>query len=279
MALNLNHIKQRLNSFSSSNSKSTLIWKPSPGKQVVRIVPYKFEPEFPFIELKFHYGLNNKTYLSPDSFNRPDPIVEFSNKLKKSGTKDEWQFGKKMEPKMRTFVPVLVRGEESMGVRFWGFGKNVYQEILSVIADPDYGNITDLASGRDIVIEFKTAEETGKQFPETTVRVKPNPTPAVDPNNKELMAKIANQTNILDLFPEPTYADLKAAMEQWLSATAADGEESAPDATTTAASNESLNLNQVMTDETAPVKPSQPKPTSKANSDEVAAAFDELFNK
>ena len=35
-----------------------------------------------------------------------------------------------MEPKLRTFVPVVVRGEEGEGVRFWGFGKTVYQEIL-----------------------------------------------------------------------------------------------------------------------------------------------------
>ena len=62
-------------------------------------------------------------------------------------------------PKMRTFVPVLVREEEAEGVRFWGFGKEVYQELLSVIADPDYGDITDATNGRDITIEFLSAEE------------------------------------------------------------------------------------------------------------------------
>ena len=40
-----------------------------------------------------------------------------------------------MEPKMRTYVPVLVRGKESEGVKFWGFGKLVYQELLG----DDYG--------------------------------------------------------------------------------------------------------------------------------------------
>lgn len=276
MSLNINQIKARLNSFSSTNSKSILIWKPNPGKQVVRIVPYKYSPEFPFIELKFHYGLNNKTYLSPDSFNRPDPIVEFSNKLKSSGTKDEWRFGKKIEPKMRTFVPVIVRGEEAMGVRFWGFGKNVYQELLSVIADPDYGNITDPSSGRDIVVEFKTAEETGKQYPETTVRVKPNPSPAVDPSNKELIAKIANQTNILDLFPEPTYADLKAAMEQWLSSK--DGGEGAE--STPSDSDASPLVEEEIPTEAVVDKP-QPSPSkvaAKSNSEDVTKVFDDLFN-
>ena len=45
---------------------------------------------------------------------------------------------------MRTFAAVIVRGKESEGVKFWGFGKTVYQELLGVIYDPDYGDITDL---------------------------------------------------------------------------------------------------------------------------------------
>ena len=59
--------------------------------------------------------------------------------------------------KLRTFVPVVVRGEEGEGVRFWGFGKTVYQEILGYIG-PDYGDITDPTSGRDLTIEYKSEE-------------------------------------------------------------------------------------------------------------------------
>ena len=34
---------------------------------------------------------------------------------------------RKLESKMRTFAPIIVRGEETQGVKFWGFGKTVYQ--------------------------------------------------------------------------------------------------------------------------------------------------------
>ena len=175
MPLDLNKIKARLDALKTTSTKSNSLWKPSPGKSVVRIVPYAHQPENPFIELLFHYNMNNKTYLSPASFGRPDPIVEFADKLKKSGDKEQWKEGRKLEPKMRTYVPVLVRGQEAEGVKFWGMGKQVYQELLAIIADPDYGDITDLKNGRDITVEFKTAEECGKDFPETTIRVKPNP--------------------------------------------------------------------------------------------------------
>src|SRR5271154_5750391 len=98
------------------------IWKPEPGKQVIRIVPSQFTPDFPFTELKFHYDFNGdkRTYLSPLSTGKPDPIVELANKLEK--TKETWLKGRKMQPKSRTYVPIIVRGREEEGVKFWGFG-------------------------------------------------------------------------------------------------------------------------------------------------------------
>ena len=78
----------------------------------------------------FHYNINNKTYLSPQSF-RPDPIVEFADKLKRMGDKDDWKAS--YGTKVKNFRTVVVRGEEGEGVRFWGFGKTVYQEILGYI--------------------------------------------------------------------------------------------------------------------------------------------------
>ena len=117
MAIDLDKIKAKLNNLSQTNNRKNYQWKPQPGKQQVRIVPYKHQPDNPFIELYFHYGINNRTYLSPKSFGRPDPIVEFAEKLTRSGDKDDYRMGRSLMPKMRTFVPVIVRGEEAEGVR------------------------------------------------------------------------------------------------------------------------------------------------------------------
>ena len=281
MALDLSKLKSRLNSLSNTNQKSNLIWKPKPGKQVVRIVPYKYEPDNPFIELKFHYNINNKTYLSPDSFGRPDPIVEFSNRLKKTGSKEDWQMGRKMEPKMRTFAPVIVRGEEGEGVKFWGFGKQVYQELLSIISDPDFGDITDLTGGRDIVVEFKTAEG-GASFPETSIRVKPNVSVAIDPKNVQLLDALKSQVNILDLFPEFSYEELKEVMDKWLNPDAESAETVVP---TTSATSPTDEDDVPFTAPTTPsvvttsVKAVQSPSTVKAKGkDSVEQAFDDLFN-
>jgi len=278
--LDISKLKSRLSSLSNTNQKSNLIWKPKPGKQVVRIVPYKYVPENPFIELKFHYNINGKTYLSPDSFGRPDPIVEFSNRLKKTGDKEDWKMGRKMEPKMRTFAPVIVRGEENEGVKFWGFGKQVYQELLSIISDPDFGDITDLTSGRDIVVEFKTGDESGKSFPETNIRVKPNVSLAVDPKNAELLEALKSQVNILDLFPEFSYDELKDVMDKWLNP-----EPAAETESTSVVAEDDTELSEAVATpvaaKTPAVKPAVSPSAVKAKSaatDDVTQAFDDLFN-
>ena len=213
--MDLNAIRKRLGQLQTTNNRTSSLWKPQPGKTQIRIVPYAFNKDNPFIELFFHYNLNNRSYLSPISFGRPDPIEEFAQKLKGSGNKEDYQLSKKLEAKMRTFAPVIVRGEESQGVKFWGFGKTVYQELLSIIADPDYGDITDPVNGRDVVVEFISAEESGASFPKTNIRVKPNQTPISDePSVLELVK--TSQKDITEIYQEQSYDDLTNVLNEWL---------------------------------------------------------------
>ena len=213
--MDLNAIKNRLSQLQTATNRTSNLWKPQPGNQIVRIVPYKLNKDNPFIELYFHYDLGGKNYLSPISFGRPDPIEEFAQKLKGTGSKDDYRLGKKVEAKMRTYAPVVVRGEENQGVKFWGFGKTVYQELLSIIADPDYGDITDTVSGRDVAVVFKTAEETGKSFPSTSIRVKPNQTPITE-DASLLETLTENQKNITEIYQEQSYEDLTQALNDYL---------------------------------------------------------------
>ena len=206
---------KRFNSLQNNTKKSDSIWKPANGKSQIRIVPYKFNKDIPFIELYFHYNINNKTYLSPMSFGRPDPIVEFAEKLKRTGDTDDWKAGKKMEPKLRTFVPVIVRGKENEGVKFWGFGKTVYQDILGYIADPDYGDITDPITGRDIVLDVTSAEESNAAYPTTAIRIKPS-TSKLSDDPAVVKNLLENQKNITELYQELSYAELKTVLENWL---------------------------------------------------------------
>ena len=211
------------------------------------------------MELYFHYNFSGKTILSPISFGKPDPIVEFAEKLKSTGNKDDWKMGRSLEPKMRCYVPILIRGKESEGIKFWGFGKNVYQEILGFITDADYGDITDPMNGRDIAVEFKSKEQTGKDFPETAIRVKPNVTVMTD--NKEVLEMIKNQPKITELFKEYTYDEIEVILQNWLTPTDDKGTESG--------NTEKADKQTTMKSET----------TSANKVEDVASAFDALFAK
>ena len=260
--MDINAIKSRLTTLQATSNTKDNFWKPEPGKQVVRIVPYKHNKDNPFIELFFHYSLgNNKTYMSPASFGRPDPVAEFADKLKSTGNKDEWIQGKRLEPKMRTFAPVIVRGKESEGVKFWGFGKTVYQELLSVIADPDYGDITEAMAGRDIMIERQTPAEAGNQYGKTTVRVKPNQTPITE-DKTVLESIMENQSDLTELYTEPTYDELKDVLANYLNPSDESDETSTTTATPAAT-----------TQTTTSTKTEEPKKTA-----DVEDAFDQLFN-
>ena len=254
--MDINSIRKRLNQLQTTSNRTSNLWKPQPGKQIIRVLPYKHNKDNPFIELFFHFGLNNKTYLSPITFGRPDPIEEFAQKLKTSGNREEYQMARKLEAKMRTFAPDVVRGEKDQGVRFWGFGKTVYQELLSVIADPDYGDITDPVNGRDVLVEFKTAEEIGASFPKTTIRVKPNQTPIVEDKAK-LEGILDNQKDITELYQELSYEELTDVLNQWLNPEASDDDDSK--------------------EETAPV--SAVAAESAKTVEDASKAFDDLFNK
>jgi hypothetical protein len=213
MSLNISALKAKLNQFTRTNERSDALWKPTEGKSVIRIIPWKDNKENPFIELYFHY-LGNKTYLSPTSNGNRDPILEFAEALASGGTKDDYAQARPFRPKLRTFVPMIVRGEEDKGVRFMSFGKTVYTELLSIISDPDYGDITDVKSGRDIVVEHIPQEKSDTNFAKTMVRPKPNQTPAGTAEQIEKF--LAEQPDLRSIFKEPTYEELKVALERYL---------------------------------------------------------------
>src|SRR5210317_2575044 len=220
MALDLSALKNKLNQLNNTDNKKQMSFKPEPGKTRVRIVPYVYRKENPFLELYFNYEVAKRSLLSPVTNGNPDPIAEFAEKLKNTGDKDDWLMGRKIEPKMRTYVPVIVRGKEEEGVKFWGFGKTIYTELLSIIADPDYGDITDLLNGRDIDVEFTPAE--GGGYPKTAIRVKPNQAPATE--DKAIADLIMKQPKIEDIYPEPEYSELEDALKAWMNPENADSD-------------------------------------------------------
>ena len=223
MAVNVQKLAARLKEFEDGQKASEfakLLWKPKEGLQTVRIVPYKFNADSPFIELKFYYNLGGNHYLAPCTFGKPDPILEVIETLRSSGSNEEKEIAAKLNPTARTFAPVIVRGEEDQGVRYWGFGVTVYKQLLKLMTNAKWGDITSWTEGNDIDVEFhkesKKKNAKGQSFPETTITPCPQKTPVVDPTRRDLMEKLKDQTDILQIFPLKTYEELQNAVNAWL---------------------------------------------------------------
>jgi hypothetical protein len=228
--MDLDVIKKRLNDFqsqanNSGGSQKQLFWKPSVGKQLIRVVPSKFNPSNPFTEMMFYYGIGSKKVMaSPANWGDKDPIMEFAKQLRGTNDKENWRLAKKLDAKVRIFAPIIVRGEESEGVKLWQFGKEVYQEFLNMAADDEIGDFTDIAQGRDIKLTTVGPESTGTPYNKTSIgpSLKTSTLADTEDGVKQLRE---NQADPMKVFKPLTYDEMKTSLQEWLSPEGEDDEE------------------------------------------------------
>ena len=219
--MDINSIRAKLNALQTQNSRPSgearknVFWKPAVGKQTIRIVPSVYNKSNPFSELFFHYGIDKNPIISPTNWGEKDPIVELAKQLRQSKDKESWRLARKLDPKMRVFVPIIVRGEESEGVKLWGFGKEIYMELLSMVEDEDIGDYTDIISGRDLNLTTVGADTTGTGFNKTTVRARTKE--SVLTEDQALLQIILNdQPDPLKVFSRMSFDDMKSVLQKWL---------------------------------------------------------------
>ena len=215
MAIDFDAIRNKLNTLSGNARKYTSTWKPKVGEEhTVRLLSFPDNDGQPFKELWFYYNIgSNPGLLAPYQFQNPDPIQELITKLRDDGSKESYELAKKLYPKMRTYAPVIVRGEEDKGVQIWGFGKTVYQTLLGIMLDEDYGDITDPIEGRDIKVSC--TKQPGKRWAMTEVR----------PRGKQSKLSTSDQTasewvnnipSIDSIYSCKTYDELSKIVNDWV---------------------------------------------------------------
>ena len=221
--MDLNVIKQRLDSLNKQSNSSgggnskNLFWKPSVGKQLIRVVPSKFNKANPFTEMMFYYGIGSKRVMSsPANWGEKDPIMEFAKQLRGTNDKENWRLAKKLDAKVRTFAPVIVRGQEDEGVKLWQFGKEVYQEFLNMAADDEIGDYTDIVGGRDIKLTTVGPEVTGTPYNKTSIGPSLKVTPLSD-NEEVVKTLLDDQADPMKVFKPLSYDEMKVSLQEWLS--------------------------------------------------------------
>jgi hypothetical protein len=215
MAIDLAAIRKKLNQISGVSSKRNITWRPEEGQEYqVRLLSFPNNDGQPFKEIMFYYNIGtNPGLVAPFQFGKPDPIQELITKLRDEGSKESYELAKKLYPKMRCFAPVVVRGEEDKGVRIWSFGKTLYQNILNLMLDEDYGDITDIHQGRDL--KLTCTKSPGKTFADTEVRPRAKNTPLAD-RDEQINKLIASIPDVSELFETKSYSELEKIVNDWL---------------------------------------------------------------
>ena len=265
--MDLNLIKKKLEALTNQQQATqgaSVFFKPTVGKQIIRIAPAKGNKDLPFYEFKMYFEIGSKKVIaSPLNWGDKDPIAEFVKSLRQSGDKENYYLSRKIEARNRIFAPVIVRGQEEEGVKLWQFGKETYQDLLSMAEDPEIGDYTDIMNGRDIKLNTVGPEATGTSYNKTSVSPSLKVSPLAD-TEETIQKFLTDQPSPLELFHRFTYDEIKEELQLWLSNDENTKVDIQPKATTSSTTAGQPGSNYVMNESDKKVTPSK--------------KFDDLFN-
>lgn len=213
MAIDFEKLRKRFDEISGNKKRSNDFWKPDVGTHYVRILPMNIESGIPFVERRFYYNIGgSRPILAPYQFNKPDPIQELIKKVRD----ENYDLAKLLFDKSRIYAGVIVRGEEEKGPQLWSFGKKVYEQLLSIMIDPDYGDITDPLEGRDIKVTVSKTQ--GFQFPMvSSVDARPKVTP-LSTDSDLASGWLENIPNVDEIYSLMSYEEIEKVVNDWLDA-------------------------------------------------------------
>ena len=217
MGIDLSKMRAKLSAVQNrgGGSKKSQFWRPEDGEQTIRIIPTADGD--PFKEFFFHYNLGkNAGFLSPKkNFGEDDPLDGFIRQLFNEGTEESTKMAKSLMARQRFFSPVIVRGQEDEGVKVWGYGKQVYEQLLNLVLNPEYGDITDPREGTDLLLSY--GKPAGASFPQTKLMPSRKTSPMCkdlnDDSCKEMLDSIPEFNT---LFERKTPEDVQRMLDEYL---------------------------------------------------------------
>ena len=214
MAINIDKMKQKLSAAQGRGGKKSDFWRPQDGESVIRILPSPDED--PFKEHHFHYNLGaNSGFLCPKrNFGDDCPVCNFATKLFNEGSNESVTQAKTLFARQRFFSPVLVRGEEAEGVKVWGYGKTVYENLLSLVLNPDYGDITDPIEGTDLVLVYGKAP--GMMYPQTKVQPRRKSSSLCEDGDEACQEIVTTVPDLDTLFERKSAKDVQSILDEFL---------------------------------------------------------------
>ncbi len=247
--MDINALKERLQNLNKRTSKATDVWKPK-DEHEVRCLPYPHGSD-PFLEIHFHYDVGDSYSITCPKLNygKDCAVCDFADQLRswkddsghdkpEGDRKADFEIFKKIQAKARVFIPMVERGKEGDGAKFWGVTPNQAVQILEVCADGDrleelgIGKddskralevITNPDKGYDLAVSFRKPGEKGntKSFTEVVIKGKVRATQLS--KDKKTVTEICGQVkNIKEVFPEVSSEEVKRILDKWVNSASSD---------------------------------------------------------
>jgi len=186
-------------------------WVPELGENLLRILPPVDGLLF-YKKVGVHYRLvgSGMEYCPKVTTGEPCPVCEVVEQLKKMKTPVAMQIVNRLvavERFLMNIIP-LKEGEDKV-IRQYLAPKTVRMALLKIVLDPDYGDITDLERGRNVVIE-KVQGSGG--FVNYSVRAKPREVPIREVIGRQLRIEEIPDLNEFVRRKMKGYDELKAVL-------------------------------------------------------------------
>ena len=158
------------------------------GKNIRRVLWPKGDKDLCYSEGSIHFGLgeDGKTSLVCRKTLNPNshcPVCDYINKLQQSKDLNDKKLADSLRARKRVYFNVIDRdsisGQDE--IKIMAVGTTVQKQIIAILCDPDYGDITDFDEGIDITIK-RTGQLLNTEY---TVLPKRDRTPASTTMTKE----------------------------------------------------------------------------------------------
>jgi hypothetical protein len=232
MTVELQKIREKLERLKNPTFKTSKFDKKtwSPEKDKAKTIRFLKEPQRssddPFHELHFHYNMGKSgSILCPRmNANQPCPICEFAFNLRKSGDASDIAIFKQLMPKQRFYGLVVDREDPKLTPKWWGFGKEIYMQLLEALLNPEYATFMDPYEGldADVSVVQKTGGKTEYSAPKLVFKRKESKLASTSEREQEIYNAI---TPLTEVFKPLTESEITAKLTAWLEFKATDGGE------------------------------------------------------
>lgn len=215
MAINLDKMKEKLNELENKGGSGLNFFKPTEGQEdVIRLLPA--EDGDPFVQKWMHYNVGKESFECPQKMYGEDcPVCGFVSKLwdeyNETQEDETRKAANNLKAKPRYYSLVMNREDEGK-VMVWSYSKTVCQELVNIVLNPDYGDITDPQTGNDMRIS--SSKKAKALYATVDMQPRPVKTPLLS-SQEAIDDMMATAPDVHAITTRKSFDEIKEALQSY----------------------------------------------------------------